>query len=76
MQQLCKVREGGRVALVALLPEAGLSRAPPQKPKRTAKGADHGPGVVIPEKNCTWCIMWESLCLWDLDGHAQSCQLC
>ena len=54
--------------------EAGPSRAPPQKPKRTAKGANHAPGIVIPKKYCAWCVMWESLCQWDLDGCAWSCQ--
>ena len=60
--------EQRRVELAALLPEAGLSRAPPQKPERTAKGADRGLGIVIPKKNC----MWESLRRWDPDGCAQS----
>ena len=59
-----------------LPPEAGLSQAPPQKPERTAKGADWGPGIVIPEKNCVQCVARESLCQWDPNGHAQSCQLC
>ena len=63
-------------ALVALPPEAGLSWAPPQKPERTVKGADQGPGIVIPEKNCARCIGWEILCWWDLEGHAWSCKLC
>ena len=47
-------------------PEAGPSRAPPQKPEKTTKGVDHGLGIVIPEKNCMWCIMWGSLCQWDV----------
>ena len=64
------------MALAALPPEAGLSRAPPQKLERTAKGADQGPGIVIPEKNCTCCIAREILCWWDLEGHARSCKLC
>ena len=62
------------MALAASPP--GLSRAPPQKPEQTAKGAHQGLGIIIPEKNCTWCVGWESLCQWDLEGHAQSCQLC
>ena len=70
------VGEGGGAALVASPPEAGPSRAPPQKPKWTAKGAHWGPGIVIPEKNCTQCITQELLCWWDLEGHTQSCQLC
>ena len=53
-------------------PEAGLSRAPPQKPERTVKGVHCGPGIVIPEKNCMRVRV--SLCLWDPEGHAQSCQ--
>ena len=57
-------------------PEAGLSRAPPQKPDRTAKGVDQGPGIIILEKNWAHCVMWETLCWWDLEGHAQSCKLC
>ena len=60
----------------ASLPEAGPSRAPPQKPERTMKGAHRGPGIIIPSKNCAWCIAQESLCLWDPEGHARSCQLC
>ena len=57
-------------------PEAGPSWAPPQKPERTAKRADWGLGIIIPEKNSTRCVMWESLCQWDLEGCARSCQLC
>ena len=57
------VGEGGRAVLAASLPEAGPSRAPPQKPERTVKGAHHGPGIVIPKKNCAQCGAWESLCL-------------
>ena len=53
-----------------------LSRTPPKKPERTTKGADLPPGIVIPEKNCMWCITWGSLCHWYLDGHAWSCWLC
>ena len=59
--------------LMVLPPEAGPSRVPPQKPKHTAEGADLPPGVIIPEKNCMRCIVWESLCLWDPDGHVWSC---
>ena len=40
------------------------------------KGADQGPGIIIPEKNCACCIAWETLCQWDLEGRAQSCKLC
>ena len=61
---------------VALLPEAGPSRAPPQKPERTTKGVDQGPGIIIPEKNCTCCVAWETLCWWDSEGCARSCKLC
>ena len=57
-------------------PEAGLSRAPPQKPERTTKGVDQGPGIVIPEKNCAYCVVREVLCWWDPEGCAQSCKLC
>ena len=71
-----RVAERRQAALVASPPEAGLSRAPPQKPERTMKGAHWGPGIVIPEKNCAWCVTRESLCRWDLEGHARSCQLC
>ena len=35
--------------------EAGPSRAPPQKPEQTTKVVHHGPGIIIPEKNCMWC---------------------
>ena len=69
--------EQRRVALVALSPpEAGLSRAPPGQPKRSATGVDHKPGIVIPENNCAWCIARQMLCLWKLARRAQSCQLC
>ena len=68
-----RVVEWRQAALAALPPEAGLSQAPPQKPERTMKGVDWGPGIVIPEKNCTRCVAWETLCLWDLEGHMQSC---
>ena len=71
-----RAAERKRVVLVALPPEAGLSRAPPQKLERTAKGADQGLGIVIPEKNCTQCVARESLCWWDPEGHTWSCQLC
>ena len=70
------VGEGGGVALAVSPPEAGPSWAPPQKPEQTVKGANRGPGIIIPEKNCTWCVTWESLCQWDPEGYAQSCQLC
>ena len=33
-------------------PEAGLSRAPPRQLERSMKGANCGPGIVIPEKSC------------------------
>ena len=64
------------MALAASPPEAGPSRAPPQKPEWTTKGMHHGPGIVIPEKNCARCVVRVSLCLWDPEGHAWSCQLC
>ena len=70
------VREGGGVALAVLPPEAGPSQAPPQKPEQTVKGVHWGPGIVIPKKNCMWCILQELLCQWDLEGCAWSCQLC
>ena len=70
MEQRCAA------ALVASPPEAGLSQAPPQKPERTVKGADQGPGIIIPEKNCTCCVAWETLCWWDPEGCAWSCKLC
>ena len=63
-------------ALAASPPEAGPSRAPPQKSERTAKGVDQGLGIVIPEKNCVHCVTREVLCRWDLEGCAQSCKLC
>ena len=68
--------EWKQAALVASPPEAGLSWAPPQKPEQTMKGADRRPGIVIPEKNCTHCVMRETLCWWDPEGHARSCRLC
>ena len=69
--------EQRRVALVAPSPpEAGLSRAPPGQPERSARGVDHEPGIVIPEKNCTWCVARQMLCLWKLARRARSCQLC
>ena len=37
---------------------------------------DQGPGIVIPKKNCMRCVMWETLCLWDLEGCTRSCRLC
>ena len=71
-----KVAEWRRAVLAVSPPEAGLSWAPPQKPERTTKGADQGPGIVIPEKNCTHCVTRETLCQWNPEGHMQSCQLC
>ena len=68
--------ERRRAALVASPPEAGPSRALPQKPERTMKGADQGPGIVIPEKNCAHCVAWETLCWWDPEGCVWSCKLC
>ena len=44
--------EWSQAALVVSLPEAGPSRAPPQKPERTTKGVDH-PG----EELCAVCHM-------------------
>ena len=76
LQGVEKAVEQRQAVLAASPPEAGPSRAPPQKPERTTKGADCRPQIVIPEKNCAWCVMWESLCQWDPDGHAWSCQLC
>ena len=70
------VRAGSGAALAASPLEAGPSQAPPQKPEWTTKGVHCGLGIVIPEKNCMQCIMQESLCLWDPEGHARSCQLC
>ena len=73
---LCRLEraaEWRQAALVASPPEAGLSRAPPQKPERTVKGANHVPGIIIPEKNCAQCIAQELLCQWDLDGRTWSC---
>ena len=57
-------------------PEAGPSRMPLGKPERSTRGAEHEPGIVIPEKNCAWCIARQTLCLWKLARHAWSCQLC
>ena len=54
--------ERRRALLVVSPPEAGPSWAPPQKPEQTAKGAHRGLGIVIPEKNCTWCVAQELLC--------------
>ena len=71
-----RAAEWRQAALVASPPEAGLSQAPPQKPERTMKGVDQGLGIIIPEKNCARCITRESLCQWDPNGHARSCQLC
>ena len=71
-----RVVEQRRAVLAVLPPEAGLNRAPPQKLERTAKGADQGPGIIIPEKNCTCCVAWETLCWWDSEGCARSCKLC
>ena len=68
--------EQRQVVLAALPPDVGPSQAPPQKLERTAKGAHRGLGIVIPEKNCTWCVAWELLCWWDPEGRARSCQLC
>ena len=76
LQGVEKAVEQKQAVLAASLPEAGPSRAPPQKPERTTKGADCGLQIVIPEKNCAWCVTWESLCRWDPDGHAWSCRLC
>ena len=43
--------EQRRAVLVAPSPpEAGLSRAPPRQPERSAKGANCTPGIVIPKK--------------------------
>ena len=70
------VGEGGRAALAVSPPEAGPSWAPPQKPEWTVKGVHQGLGIVIPEKNCVRCVAWESLCWWDPEGCARSCQLC
>ena len=71
-----RAAERRQAALVVSPPEAGPSRAPPQKPEWTAKRVDRGPGIVIPEKNCTRCVAWETLCRWDLEGRAWSCKLC
>ena len=57
-----RAAERRQAALVASPPEAGLSWAPPQKPERTTKGADQGPGIVIPEKNCACYVTQEVLC--------------
>ena len=71
-----RAAERRQAALAASPPEAGLSRAPPQKPERTAKGVDQGLGIVIPEKNCARCVARVVLCRWDPEGHARSCRLC
>ena len=71
-----RAAEQRQAVLAVSPPEAGPSRAPPQKPERTAKGADQGPGIVIPEKNCMRCVMQELLCWWDPNRCARSCQLC
>ena len=52
-----RAAERRQVALAASPPEAGPSRAPPQKPERTAKGAAWGPGIIISEKNCMHCVV-------------------
>ena len=76
LRGLERAAERRQAALAASLLEAGPSQAPPQKPEWTAKGVHHGLGIIIPEKNCVWCVVWELLCLWDPEGHARSCQLC
>ena len=70
-----RVVEWRQAALAASPPEAGPSQAP-QQPERTVKGVHRGPGIVIPEKNCARCVAQESLCQWDLEECARSCQLC
>ena len=57
-------------------PEASPSRTPLGQPERSVRGAEHEPGIVIPEKNCARCIARQTLCLWKLARRAQSCQLC
>ena len=78
--QLCgadRAAEQRRATLVVPSPpKAGPSRTPLGQPERSMRGVDHEPGIVIPEKNCAWCVARETLCLWKLAGHAQSCQLC
>ena len=74
LQGVEKAVEQRQAVLAASPPEAGPSRAPPQKPERTAKGADCRLGIVIPKKNCAQCIVWESLCWWEPDRHAWSCR--
>ena len=59
-----------------LPPEAGPSRTPLGQSERSARGAKHEPGIVIPEKNCAQCIARQTLCLWKPARRAQSCQLC
>ena len=60
--------------LEAPLSQAGPSRAPLRQPEQTLGGSKKVLGSVSQKKNCTWCVAWKSLCLWDLDGYAWSCQ--
>ena len=69
--------EWRRVALAAPSPpKAGPSRTPLGQPERSVRGTKHKLGIVIPEKNCAWCVARQTLSLWKPAGHAQSCQLC
>ena len=59
-----RAAEWRRVVLAAPSPpKAGPSRAPLGQPERSVRGVDHEPGIVIPEKNCAWCIARQMLCL-------------
>ena len=60
-----RVAEWRRVALVVPSPpKAGPSRAPLGQPKKSVRRVDHQLGIVIPEKNCSWCVARQMLCLW------------
>ena len=63
-----KMVEWRRAVLAAPSPEAGPSRATLRRPERSTTEASCRLGIFIPGNNCAWCIMQESLCLWELTG--------
>ena len=70
------VVEQQQVALEASLPQASPSRTTTGKMGQMTGWVKQGPGIVILDKNCAQCVEWETLCMWDPNGHAQSGWLC
>ena len=61
--------------MVPLPPKAGLSRVPPGQPERSTRGVNHELGIVIPKKNCAWCVARQTILEFNISKISNSVSL-